>query len=831
MTKGALCNRFIRENETTPRKNVNLRCKSNKPTKELRSLLLYMTKYYQTNAKYYAWLVHQGTITFPIARWVYLVNTDPKLARYRGSAADYLEAIIDILWHPKFEEQMHVVGDEIFYDNDLAHVESGDREYIGEALPFNMQNAAGRTFVLLYLITGEDRFRERAAGLARFFKNRLDLVTDEQGERYCWRYRTYGSWNAIEDVAHASTNIDFACYCYNAGIVFDETDMNRFFNTFKHICHGADGTNDNVGGGNYIYDPGARYEHWIGLWMRLAHIEPSIRATYWAYYNVFKDILEWDNVAMPALAQLVETFPGNRVRRVSWIDFGDKAVGDELSLVEPNDGWTEYSPKGGIDARRTKRAGDLYFYLDIGDKFANTSRICITIRYYDDSNDYLLLHYDCTDGTTCKVAGSIRRTATNTWKSWSVYISDAALTGGMSKGADFRIGREAQGKHIHLDTVTVSVVSQGPGLATSPVPFDGFTGVDIDRLLNWHGPNGAVSYDVYFGPVNPPPFQRNQVSTSFDPGVLLYESSYFWRIDPFDGSECSTGDVWSFTTQPEPIQADMTNPAGGAVLSGPSQLFQWDAGVCVERYYIKVGSKKGDTSIYNGWSHKLLSELVKNIPSDGRDIFVRLGSRINGKWKRKDFQYKAFNSEFPGMLFPSPMCSLTGATAAFNWSAGSRAESYYLKVGNFKGDSSIHNGWSHSNLSVTVNDIPTDGRFIYVRLGFKVDGKWRKKYTKDYKFKAFDANTPGLLAPIPGSRLPGSTVTFEWSAGTDVERYYIKVGNHRCDNSIYNGYSHTNLSETVTGIPTDGRTIYVRLGFKINGKWKNKDYTFNPAPG
>jgi hypothetical protein len=43
---------------------------------------------------------------------------------------------------------------------------------------------------------------------------------------------------------------------------------------------------------------------------------------------------------------------------------------------------------------------------------------------------------------------------------------------------------------------------------------------------------------------------------TFDPGTLELNTTYYWRVDAFDGAAWSTGDVWSFTT---------TRPGGGIV--------------------------------------------------------------------------------------------------------------------------------------------------------------------------------------------------------------------------------------------------------------------------
>jgi hypothetical protein len=92
--------------------------------------------------------------------------------------------------------------------------------------------------------------------------------------------------------------------------------------------------------------------------------------------------------------------------------------------------------------------------------------------------------------------------------------------------------------------------------ATDPNPPDGATDVDITADLSWTPAPLAVSHDVYFGIVTPPPFVGNQTAATFDPGTMTYMTTYYWRIDEVNKwGTTTTGQVWSFTTvqfQPPP---------------------------------------------------------------------------------------------------------------------------------------------------------------------------------------------------------------------------------------------------------------------------------------
>src|SRR5205085_6530117 len=85
-----------------------------------------------------------------------------------------------------------------------------------------------------------------------------------------------------------------------------------------------------------------------------------------------------------------------------------------------------------------------------------------------------------------------------------------------------------------------------------------------------------------------------------------------------------------------------------------------------------------------------------------------------------------------------------------------------------------------------------------------------------------------MLSPPPGSTLTSSTVTFTWSAGS-ATAYLLVLGSSVSGSDIYNSGQVTVLSKTVNNIPTDGRTIYVTLGSRVNGTWVTKDYTYTAS--
>ena len=65
-----------------------------------------------------------------------------------------------------------------------------------------------------------------------------------------------------------------------------------------------------------------------------------------------------------------------------------------------------------------------------------------------------------------------------------------------------------------------------------------------------------------------------------------------------------------------------------------------------------------------------------------------------------------------------------------------------------------------------------------------------------------------------------------WSTGSQVSEYWLSIGTTPGGSQIYNQSQGTNLSVMVSGLPTNGGAVYVRLWSLINGVWQYNDYTY-----
>jgi hypothetical protein len=99
-----------------------------------------------------------------------------------------------------------------------------------------------------------------------------------------------------------------------------------------------------------------------------------------------------------------------------------------------------------------------------------------------------------------------------------------------------------------------------PGAVGSPRPPHDAVNVKQNKILTWSPAADAASQQVYFGAdkaavqaagTGSPEYKgsKNLGSESLDPGLLEWNTPYYWRVDAVDAANnVSKGPVWTFTT-------------------------------------------------------------------------------------------------------------------------------------------------------------------------------------------------------------------------------------------------------------------------------------------
>ncbi len=132
-----------------------------------------------------------------------------------------------------------------------------------------------------------------------------------------------------------------------------------------------------------------------------------------------------------------------------------------------------------------------------------------------------------------------------------------------------------------------------PTRPVNPDPADGSASVPLAATLSWSGgvdsDLDAVTFDVYFGTVNPPPYVTTQAGVGYDPpGDLAPEMLYFWQVIARDNQGGVTpGPIWSFSTQRRSNQLPSSprdpEPPDGASGATRATVLQWSGGVDPDR--------------------------------------------------------------------------------------------------------------------------------------------------------------------------------------------------------------------------------------------------------
>ncbi|MEI7959212.1 MAG: hypothetical protein WCI40_08895, partial [Verrucomicrobiota bacterium] len=364
-----------------------------------------------------------------------------------------------------------------------------------------------------------------------------------------------------------------------------------------------------------------------------------------------------------------------------------------------------------------------------------------------------------------------------------------------------------------LDTrAQITSPSNNSTLLSGTATFQWSSGRGNSQYALWIG-SKPDSYDLYAQ--NEGTNQSRTVTLPTD-GRPLYVR--LWSM--FNGSWVYVSYVYTAYAAPSQAsaKAQILDPANGSSLSSSSTTFNWSAGSGVTQYALWVGSKPDTYDLYAGIEGANLSKTV-TLPTDGRTIYVRLWSMIGGVWQQyNSYVYTAIDGKAE-MLTPANGSSFSSASTTFTWSAGTGVTQYALWVGSTQGKYDIYAGNEGTNTSKNVT-LPTDGRPIYVQLWSMINGIWQStKYVYTAYAAAQDSIKAQITTPANMGTLTGSSVSFNWSAGSGVTQYALWVGSKPDSYDLYAGFEKTNLSKTVT-LPTDGRPIYVRLWSMIGGVWQ-----------
>ena len=86
-----------------------------------------------------------------------------------------------------------------------------------------------------------------------------------------------------------------------------------------------------------------------------------------------------------------------------------------------------------------------------------------------------------------------------------------------------------------------------------------------------------------------------------------------------------------------------------------------------------------------------------------------------------------------------------------------------------------------------------------------------------------------ITSPVQASQLGDSTATFEWTPVSGANEYFLYAGTSRGAKDVFGRSQALVTSTSVSGLPSDGSMLYVRLWTRIGSAWSYNDHVYRAA--
>jgi len=376
-----------------------------------------------------------------------------------------------------------------------------------------------------------------------------------------------------------------------------------------------------------------------------------------------------------------------------------------------------------------------------------------------------------------------------------------------------------------------------PAALTAPTTGSILTGTSAN--FTWNTGAGVTAYWLNVGTGTTAAAMQNVYSSGQTLATTASVTGIPALAQPFYATLYSLiNGVWqptsyTFTESGTPVAATLTLPTSGTQLNG-SATFTWSPGQLITYYWLTVGDGPGNAAakdLYSSGPTTSTTASVSGLPTFGGTLYVTLYSYIYGTWQPTVYTFLETGTAQPATLtFPGSGATLDPTSQTFNWTAGSGVTSYWLDLGygtNGVSAKNIYSSGAINATTATVTGLPAFGVPIYATLYSYINGVWEPMV---YTFNSSGSPVAAtMISPTSPSTLPSGSETFTWTTGGGVTAYWLNLGTSPTganSKNIYDSESMANTSATVTGLPSNGETIYATLYSLINGVWQSVQYTY-----
>jgi hypothetical protein len=389
-----------------------------------------------------------------------------------------------------------------------------------------------------------------------------------------------------------------------------------------------------------------------------------------------------------------------------------------------------------------------------------------------------------------------------------------------------------------------------PRAAYNPKPNNNAEFIDPNITLSWMPGFRGESYIVYFGSnfdgVNNASGGNRQQATSYIPGQLEQDKTYYWRVDMFDqwGSYYK-GDTWSFSTKPAgPNIAHDPYPADGAMHPDNWVTMTWSPGIHATSHDFYFGYNFEDVNNGTGdiyyWNETNLFVVAGffHFPWEGLipgTMYYWRVDEVNelhpeSPWKGDiwSFGIPPYNAYDP---VPADGAAQIDPYVTLSWKAGFNAESHYIYFGdNFDDVNDVTVGIPQETTTYTPGPLEFDKTYYWWVDESSLSGIYKGKVWS-FSTKLAGLNTAYDPYPADGTEIFDPNVTLSWEAGFGAKLHVLYFGENSAEVEAGIGGTFKGILTGTSYLPDHleiDKTYYWRVNeFDVTTTHKGQIWSFS----
>jgi hypothetical protein len=266
----------------------------------------------------------------------------------------------------------------------------------------------------------------------------------------------------------------------------------------------------------------------------------------------------------------------------------------------------------------------------------------------------------------------------------------------------------------------------------------------------------------------------------------------------------------SATAPPQPPASFLTMPGSDGRLT--TRVLKWTPVSDAVAYALHVGTTSGGKDVVDTGPITATSYQLGNLDVN-QLYFARIWTKQGAAWQFSEMNFMMPAQPSAAKMI-SPVAGEKNVTSAqpFLWTETPGAQAYRLVVGTQQGSTDVADSGPIKTTSYVAPSLPA-GRRLYARIYTKLQGNW---YHDETYFNS--ANSALLLYPRAGAGDVSENELFHWTAVTDAQAYYLKVGTSPDSKDVVDSGATLATSYSVTGL-SPGQSYYAQLWTKLAKGW------------